>query len=315
MKRIMILFTVVCMMIIWCMNSAFFAPPKMSKAQLGRLLFSEKILSKNRTISCASCHIPKFGFADTTALSKGIDGNLTSRNTPSVLNMKNRPYFFWDGRAETLEEQSLQPIQHPKEMGLPIKEAVKRLNENATYRRLFMQVFNELPNAKNLSVAFAAFENTLETGNSKFDDSVDDKVVLSASEERGRLLFIGSKAKCFNCHRGEDFTNDEFRNIGLFDGQTLNDSGRFLITREPSDLGKFKVPGLRNVGITAPYMHNGMFNTLEQVIEYYNNPEAFVGYPKNIDADLAIPLRLTKQEKADLVAFLHTLTDKKYIKK
>ncbi|NCT95487.1 MAG: c-type cytochrome [Chitinophagaceae bacterium] len=284
-----------------------------TKAALGKKLFQETLLSKDQQISCASCHIPSRGFADTLAFSIGIDGKPTTRNTPSVLNMKNRPYFFWDGRARSLEEQSLMPIMHPDEMGLPIQEAVARLNASTVYRRDFMRVFKQLPNRRNLAAAFAAFERTLETDSSRFDAYMDDLVTFTESEERGRKLFISSKTKCFDCHSGPDFTDDQFKNIGLFNGHTLNDSGRFLITRKASDLGKFKTPGLRNIALTAPYMHNGMFATLEEVIEFYNNPAAFVSHSINIDTALAVPLGLNRQEKADLLAFLKTLTDRRYI--
>ncbi|HQW84344.1 MAG TPA: cytochrome c peroxidase [Ferruginibacter sp.] len=285
-----------------------------TKAQLGKKLFSEKILSKDSSVSCTSCHKPKFAFADTVAFSIGIEGKLTKRNTPSVLNMKNRPYFFWDGRAASLEEQSLQPIQNPDEMGLPIEEAIKRLNEHAEYKKLFIKIFNEQPNALNLAKAFAAYEQTLETVNSKFDDWSNGKVELTASEERGRQLFIGDKAKCFDCHRMEDFTNDEFKNIGLYNGKELNDAGLYNITKKENDLGKFKTPGLRNIAVTAPYMHNGKFKTLEQVLTYYNNPDAFVEDPINIDDALRKPLGLSLQDQKDIIAFLKTLTDKKYIR-
>ena len=286
-----------------------------TKAALGKKLFSEKILSKDSSVSCASCHIPKFAFADTVAFSIGIEGKLTKRNTPSVLNMKNRPYYFWDGRAASLEEQCLMPIQNPDEMGLPIEEAVKRLNASREYKLLFQKIFNQKPTAKNLAAAFSAFEQTLETVDSKFDDWSNNLKKLTASEERGRELFVGDKAKCFDCHRMEDFTTDEFKNIGLYNGSNLNDVGLYNITKKETDLGKFKTPGLRNIAVTAPYMHNGMFKTLEEVVEYYNNPQKFVPDAVNIDDALKIPLHLSEKEKKDLVFFLKTLTDKKYIKK
>ncbi len=289
-------------------------PPIKTKADLGKQLFNEKILSKDSSVSCASCHIPALGFSDSVAFSKGIYGRPTVRNTPSVLNMKNRPYFFWDGRAATLEAQSLMPIAHKNEMGLPISEALERLRNNKLYKYLFLKIFGSLPNAKNLSAALAEFEKTLETENSKFDFSVDDEIPLTASEERGRQLFIGNKGKCFDCHMGPDFTGDDFKNIGLFDARTLNDSGRFIITKINNDLGKFKTPGLRNIAITAPYMHNGMFKTLEEVVDYYNNPYSVVQKPINIDTLLQQPLGLTIEEKADLVHFLQTLTDKRFLK-
>ena len=298
-------------------TSAFFEKEDaaiQTKAGLGKKLFSEKLLSKDSSISCASCHKPQFAFADTIAFSVGIEGKLTKRNTPSVLNMKNRPYYFWDGRASTLEDQSLMPIQNPDEMGLPIVEAVKRLNQSKEYRQLFQKIFGQKPDAKNLATAFSAYEKTLETVDSKFDDWSNSIKNLSASEERGRELFVGDKAKCFDCHRMEDFTTDDFKNIGLYNGNDLNDAGLFNITNKETDKGKFKTPGLRNVAVTAPYMHNGMFKTLEEVVEYYNNPQNFVTNSVNIDDALKTPLGLTEKEKKDLVNFLKTLTDRKYMK-
>ncbi len=285
-----------------------------SKAALGELLFNEKILSLDSSVSCASCHKPEFAFADTATFSIGIYGKLTSRNTPSVLNMKNRPYYFWDGRAQSLAEQSLMPIENPDEMGLPIKEAVARLNQSEKYRQLFKKIFRQLPNEKNLAQAIAAFEETLETVDSKFDDWSNNISELSESEERGRELFVGNKAKCFDCHSMEDFTDDNFKNIGLFNGKEANDTGRYRITKNLSDIGSFKTPGLRNIAVTPPYMHDGRFKTLEQVVSYYNTPFMFVDDPVNMDAVLMKPLGLTQQEKKDLVAFLKTLTDKAYQK-
>ena len=286
-----------------------------TKAALGKKLFSEKILSKDSSVSCASCHIPNFAFADTVSFSVGIEGKLTKRNTPSVLNMKNRPYYFWDGRAASLEDQALMPIQNPDEMGLPIDEAVKRLNQSREYNLLFQKIFGQKPTVQNLAAAFSAFEKTLETVDSKFDDWSNNLKNLTAAEERGRQLFVGDKAKCFDCHRMEDFTTDEFKNIGLYNGKELNDAGLFNLTNKETDMGKFKTPGLRNIAVTAPYMHNGMFKTLEEVVEYYNNPKKFVTNSINIDDALKTPLGLTEKEKADLIAFLKTLTDKKYIRK
>lgn len=283
-----------------------------NKAALGKLLFNETMLSLDSSVSCASCHKPEFAFADTAAFSMGIHGKPSSRNTSSVLNMKNRPYYFWDGRANSLADQALMPIENPDEMGLPIKEAVARLNQSEKYRKLFKKIFRQLPNEKNLALAIAAFEETLETVDSKFDDWSNNISELSESEERGRALFVGDKAKCFDCHSMEDFTDDGFKNIGLFNGKEANDSGRYRITRKLADIGKFKTPGLRNIAVTPPYMHDGRFKTLEQVVSYYNTPFMFVDDPVNMDSALMKPLGLTQQEKKDLVSFLKTLTDKAY---
>ncbi len=287
-----------------------------TKAQLGQKLFNEKILSADSSVSCASCHKPNYAFADTVAFSIGIHQTQTLRNAPSVLNMLNRSRFFYDGRAQTLEEQALQPIENINEMGLPIKEAVARLNADETYKKLFFKIYKQKPNAQNLANALASFERTLETVDSKFDDWTNDKIKYwTTSEERGRELFIGNKAKCFNCHNGDDFTNDAFKNIGTYNATNLNDAGLYNITKNESDKGKFKTPGLRNVAATAPYMHNGMFKTLEEVVAYYNNPKAVFANAINIDKDLSKPLGLTTDEQKDIVAFLKTLTDKRFLTK
>jgi len=288
--------------------------PVYTKAALGKRLFSEKILSLDSSVSCASCHNPNYAFADTVAFSKGINGKPTSRNTPSVLNMKNRPYYFWDGRAGSLEAQALVPIQNADEMGLPVSEAVARLNKSKLYKDLFLKTFKQLPNQQNLAAALSAYEQTLETVDSRFDDWSNNMGKLSPAEERGRQLFIG-KAKCFDCHAQEDFTTDAFKNIGLYNETSLKDAGLFNITQQETDKGKFKIPGLRNVAVTAPYMHNGMFETLEQVLEYYNDPAAFISNSINIDPTLQKGLNLKQSEKNDLIAFLESLTDKKYRRK
>jgi len=283
-----------------------------TQSALGKKLFSEKILSKDSSVSCASCHKPDYAFADTVAFSVGINDKVTKRNTPSVLNMKNRPYYFWDGRAASLTQQALMPIQNPDEMGLPVEEAVNRLNQSKEYKLLFQKIFKQTPSAKNLALALAAYEKTLETVDSKFDNWSNGLKKLTAAEERGRKIFIGDKAKCFNCHSMEDFTTDEFKNIGLYNAKELNDPGLFNITHKEADKGKFKIPGLRNIAVTAPYMHNGMFKTLEEVVDYYNNPSTLISNSINIDEDLKKPLGLTDAEKKDLILFLKTLTDKNF---
>lgn len=283
-----------------------------TKEELGELLFSDPILSQNNQISCASCHIPEFAFADTSKLSKGVDGKLGSRNTPSAMNMSDRSFFFHDGRAETLEEQAAGPIENPVEMNLPIAEAIKRLNADKNYKNYFKKIYKESPNRANLLDAIASFERTLETSNTPFDRFMNkDKSAISEAAKRGQKIF-NEKGKCFDCHFGPDFTGDQFRNIGLYNGKDLNDLGRYDVTKDSADIGKFKVPGLRNIAITAPYMHNGMFQTLTEVIDYYDTPTAFVKGSINSDTLLLKPLGLTKEEKSDLLEFLHTLTDDRF---
>jgi cytochrome c peroxidase len=289
------------------------SPGPGDQVELGRLLFFDPILSGDRTISCASCHKPAYAFADTTALSPGVSGRKGTRNTPSAMNIAIQDIFFWDGRARTLEEQALAPIANPVEMNLPLDPALRRLRHNKKYRGLFRKVFNSDPTREHLAEAIAAFERTLETSNSPFDNwkMSGDASAVSNAVKRGFTLF-GGKAKCTKCHFGSDFTQREFRNIGLFDGKTLNDSGRASLPGQEKELGKFKVPGLRNIAITAPYMHNGMFRTLREVIEFYNDPGKIVPHAINRDTVLAKPLGLTEGEKADLEAFLLSLTDKQF---
>lgn len=297
------------------LTAAAFRTPeeKTTPARLGEMLFFDPILSEDYTISCASCHKPDFAFADTTAFSTGVHGRKTKRNTPSAMNMSDRGALFWDGRAATLEEQVLFPIVDFHEMNLPLDSAVRRLNESSRYKLLFDQVFGEKPGIKNMAAALAAFERTLETADTPNDRWLNDEPGgMTAQQLRGREVFR-TKGKCIECHFSPDFTGDEFRSIGLFNGRQYNDSGRYLITRNPADIGSFKVPGLRNVAMTAPYMHDGSFATLMEVIHYYDNPHAILPDGQNRDSLLLMPLGLTIQEKEDLEMFLYALTDDRFI--
>lgn len=282
-----------------------------TRAELGERLFFDPILSLDSSISCASCHKPEFAFSDTVPFSTGVGGSKGLRNTPSVMNVLSRGRFFYDGRARDIQDQVHFPVEDQREMNLNFVLAVERVNRK--YKTDFMRLYGEAATARNLADAIAEFEKTLESSNTPFDAYMSDQEeAISESAKRGRELFLSDKAKCFDCHFGPDFTGDEFRNIGLFDGYTNNDAGRFKVTGDSVDLGKFKVPGLRNVGVTGPYMHDGRFKTLSEVIDYYNNPYQFVKQPVNIDPLLVKPLQLTEQEKQDLIAFLLTLTDKKF---
>jgi len=286
-----------------------------SKEQLGEKLFFDPILSLDKTISCSSCHKPEFAFADTATFSLGIKGNRTTRNSPGLTNLSGRPHLFWDGRASSLEEQAMGPITSATEMGLSLDEAIKRLNDDVVYATAFQKVFKAPANKDNLLKAIASFERTLETSNSPYDRYINgDDNALSTSAARGRLLFIG-KANCNNCHSGEDFTADRFKSIGLYNGKDLNDPGRSVITKNKTEDGEFKIPSLRNVAVTAPYMHNGKFKTLRSVVEYYNNPSAVVKDGINRDLSLDKPLNLSSSEIDDIVEFLKALTDDRFKQK
>lgn len=299
--------------LVLCLQSPIMQQEPANKQELGKLLFFDPILSADSSISCASCHNPRYAFADSTATSRGVGGLPGRRNTPSAMNLAMQQIFFWDGRAKSLEEQALAPIGNPQEMNLPLEKAMQRLRENAAYNKYFQKVFNREPDATGLAEALAAFERSLETAESPFDlwkfhrdpDAVSDAV------KRGFVLF-NNKAKCVQCHFGSNFARDEFRNIGLFNGRDLDDSGRAAITHDRQDLGKFKIAPLRNVAVTAPYMHNGMFKTLKEVITFYNDPGKIVPDAINRDSLMASPLGLTEQEQADLEAFLIALTDKSF---
>lgn len=279
-------------------------------ASLGKALFFDPILSGDSSVSCASCHKPAFAFADTSALSVGVFHRKGNRNTPSVMNVDQQSSFFWDGRAATLEDQALIPIANPVEMNLPVAIAVHRLEKSDLYASAFLRVYDSKPSAKNLSAALAAFQRSLETINTPFDlwRRNDREDAMSASAKRGYALFNG-KARCVTCHFGTNFSTGEFRNIGLYDGVHFIDSGRAAITGNRADLGKFKVGSLRNISLTAPYMHNGAFRTLREVIDYYDDPDKVVAHPVNRDPLLSTPLHLSESEKTDLEDFLKSLTD------
>ncbi len=289
--------------------------PPSSIEELGKLLFFDSILSRDNQVSCASCHKPQFAFADNTPVSFGVDSLKGGRNTPSAMNLSARVFHFWDGRAESMEEQASGPMENPVEMDIPLSEVVRKLNKHNQYRAFFISIFGKIASKENVVEAIAAYERTLETSNTAFDNYISEKDTTQFSEaaKRGHVIF-NEKGKCFDCHFGPDFTGDQFRNIGLFNGKDLNDSGRFIVTRKLSDLGKFKTPGLRNISVTGPYMHNGMHKTLKEVINYYNEPDKFISNSINRDSLLSKPLNLTDREKLDLEAFLLSLTDKQFLK-
>lgn len=292
-------------------NTGFYHPT--TEKELGEKLFFDPILSLDSTISCGTCHKPEFAFADSAAISPGVGGARGRRNAPSVMNIAFRDAFFYDGRAESLEDQVHFPIEDPLEMNLKMEELEKRLRNNAKYNAWFQEIYGTIPDKKNIAKAIASFESSLETDDSSFDQYMNgDKTKMSESAKRGRKLFLSDRAKCFDCHFGPDFTGDEFKNIGLYDEKKYKDKGRFEVTKNKEDLGKFKVPGLRNVAVTGPYMHDGSFATLREVIDYYDNPYQMVAHPINMDTLVQKPLNLTEEEKQDLEAFLQTLTDSRF---
>lgn len=289
--------------------------------KLGRMLFHEKRLSATNTQACASCHLQQFAFSDTATLSIGVKGLKGKRQAMSVFNMAwNSNEFFWDGRAHLLRDQSLKPIQDELEMNETLDNVVAKLQADETYRTQFRKAFGtETITSELMSKAMEQFMMTIVSKSSRYDDFLAGKGTLTPEEERGRFLFtteynpgfpMQSGADCQHCHGGANFENDAFMNNGLDGDAEVTDIGRGNVTGLAGDRAKFKVPSLRNVAITAPYMHDGRFKTLEQVVDHYN----LVKQSSTLDPSFQqqLPhggLQLTPQDKAALVAFLKTLTD------
>jgi len=287
-------------------------------ATLGRVLFYDKRLSTNQTISCASCHQQAHGFSDPRQFSVGFDGSVGTRNSMGLNNARwyQRKKFFWDERAATLEDQTLMPIQNPIEMGMTLDALTNRLAAEPFYTNLFAQAFGSPGITTNrISRALAQFVRSIVTTQSKYDIGATNNFAnFTTEEETGRKLFFGlngSKATCSACH-----ITDNFVQTTIIDNNGLEfpyvDKGIGGISGVAGEMGKFKVPSLRNIELTAPYMHDGRMTNLEQVVEFYNS-----GVVSN--ANLSLPLRnpngsplrlnLTAEQKAALVAFMKTLTD------
>jgi cytochrome c peroxidase len=276
-----------------------------AKVRLGRKLFFDPILSADATVACASCHQPEHGFAGPGRFAVGARSQIGSRNAPTLLNRAYGTAFFWDGRETTLEGQALHPIASPTEMGSSVAQAVERLQAHREYPALFREAFSEGVTAGNLAKALASFERVLLTGNSRVDRfRAGDLQALNASERHGLWLYE-SRGRCWRCHTGPNFTDEDFHNTGVSWGKTPADLGRYTVTKKDPDRGRFKTPTLRGLALTAPYMHDGSLATLEEVVEFYSR-----GGQKNVYLDPAIgPLELSKTDVADLVAFLKALSD------
>lgn len=276
-------------------------PHSEREIELGKHLFFDTRLSKNLNQSCATCHNPELGFSDGMAKGLGTDGNRLGRNAPHIYNLAWASTLFWDGRAASLEEQALGPILSKDEMQMTDTLVVERLLEVKFYQTEFGALYDDDVTFENVGKAIAAFERSIVSDNSPFDRYLDGELTsMSPSAQRGLELYVG-KARCIKCHDGANFTDDSFHNIGTGDA----DPGRQKITQSETMRGAFKTPGLRNIIFSAPYMHDGSLASLEEVVEHYN----VGGKSKEGLSPLIIPLGLTEQEKADLVAFMAALTD------
>ena len=281
---------------------------------LGKKLFYDPILSGNNTLSCADCHFQSKGFSDPARVSIGIEGVPGTKNASAIINAAWNTTNFWDGRTISLEEQALGPVTSFIELHSPSWEQVaQELMDNSEYKGLFKQAFNvDVIDSSHVVKAIAQFERILISSESKFDKFLDYEASLTPSELRGKEIFNTEKGDCFHCHSYPLFTSNLFHNNGL-DPEESMDNGRFNVTNDPNDKGKFKSPTLRNIELTAPYMHDGRFATLEDVIEHYNfgghNSSTIDPLMKKVD----IGLGLTQQDKTDLINFLKTLTDSNFI--
>jgi cytochrome c peroxidase len=294
---------------------------------LGRYLFYDPILSLDSTISCASCHLPELAFADPNRLAVGIGGAIGDRHAMSLVNVGfYTKGLFWDGRVKTLEEQALIPIEDHREMNENWKQVEKKLARHPNYPKMFREAFGiEYPSqiTKELSAkAIAQFERILVSGQSRFDKIVFandlDAGFLTNSEERGRVLYFFEESQvlehpgCSHCHNGPLFTDNAFRNNGIERVGSLNDfpdKGFGAFTKRLGDNGKFRVPTLRNIELTAPYMHDGRFQTLEEVLDHYSSGGHFA---ENLDANI-LPFTLSARDKQDLINFLKMLTDTSFV--
>lgn len=274
---------------------------------LGRMLFYEERLSANNKLSCASCHKQEFAFTDNQRFSFGVDGTATRRNSMSLANLLWVQNLFWDGRAGSLEQQAVVPLTDPHEMGQSLEMSSKKLSETKVYPPLFEKAFGSRQiDGDKIAKAISQFERTMISANSKYDVYLRGEIKLSESEKRGLTAF-SLKANCVHCHGGTKTMIELFHNNGL--DSTFADAGREDFTKSTNDKGRFRVATLRNIAVTAPYMHDGRFKDLKEVLDHYGDHivesptlSPFLGREK-----------LTEQEKEDIISFLHTLTDNDFI--
>lgn len=275
--------------------------------QLGKMLFYDPILSSDSTVSCATCHAQVHGFADhNMKFSEGVNGMLGERNSPALSNLAWHPHFMWDGGINHIEVMSFAPITNPVEMNEDMAHVVQKLAAQTKYTNQFAAAFGsvEITDQKVLK-ALAQFMAMMVSSNSKYDQVITGKTTFTDREQKGYELF---KSNCAHCHKEPLLTDFSFRNNGL--DSHYKDAGRFKITQKEEDNGKFKVPSLRNIALTYPYMHDGRFNNLESVLNHYNYG---IINSSTLDASLQKGLNLTQEQQADIILFLNTLTDYDYL--
>jgi cytochrome c peroxidase len=278
--------------------------------QLGRKLFYDGRLSKDGNFSCASCHQQFAAFATFDHdFSHGFNDQFTTRNAPALQNLAWVPLYHFDGGINHIEVQALSPLTAPNEMAEEIDSILSKLRNDKAYKKLFKNAFgNDTINSQKMLRAIAQFVGTLVSANSKYDRVMRKEESFNPSEQHGYEVY---QAKCADCHKEPLFTDNSFRNNGLIINPWINDYGRMRITGEPEDSLKFRVPSLRNVGVTQPYMHDGRYYSLGQVIEHYRSG---IQQSSTLDSSLVNGIQFTPKEKYDLVLFLETLTDSSFLK-
>jgi cytochrome c peroxidase len=284
-------------------------PLDSSYIELGRKLFYDPILSADNSTSCASCHSPYNAFAHSDHnLSHGINDEMGNRNAPALFNLAWQNQFMWDGAINDLDVQALAPISHPKEMGSSIKEAVIKINATPAYNELFAKIYGENSiTSERVLKALSQFQLTLVSANAKYDQVKQGKAAFTTEETIGYNLFL---QHCNSCHTEPLFTNYKFANNGLTVDTTLNDFGRWVITKNSADSLMFKTPSLRNLKYSYPYMHDGRFSTVKQVVDYYMRD---IKRYKNLSPPLNTPIILSPIDKTNLIAFLNTLNDEEFM--
>lgn len=282
--------------------------PTMARVRLGEKLFFDKNISQDSTIACASCHLPERAFADNQAKSPGIGGRLGKRNSPSILNAAYLDLINKDGGVKKLDMQAIVPIEDENEMGISLLKVARRLEKDPEYVELAKEAYDQPPNPFVITRALASFVRTLYSGDSPYDQhNRGDSSAMSALALKGKELFESDRLNCTACHNGFNLTNNAFENNGLY--EFYKDFGRMLITADSVDMGKFRVPSLRNVSMTGPYMHDGSIPSLAKVLEHY---EFRSNHPTENQSSKIKPFTLEEDDKHALLAFLEALTDTVY---
>ena len=304
-------------------DSLYFQEQDRPEVILGKMLFFDPKLSYSNQISCSSCHDPEMGWTDKRRVALGNDHLMGNRNTLSLYNIADRRAFFWDGRAKSLEEQASGPLGAHQEMAMDVKVLPKKIHKIKDYRVLLQNAYgDEKVTYDRIVKALAEFQKTIKSQTSRFDQFIDGKYNALTDQEIYGMHIFRTKARCMNCHNGKNLTDESFHNIGLtYYKREYEDLGLYNVTKKAEDVGKFRTPQLRDLNLTRPWMHNGLFDQLEGIVNIYNSGMHMIDakpgqklkdplYP--VTDSLMQPLKLTKDEKSALISFLESLNGTKY---